>query len=114
MRKEKAHTDKSYQKADEVMALLDMDVTVPAGLSAKIMARKSEVVMPKVRKLNFSSIIQIAAAVMFGIFIGHQFGKLARTQVPKANQDSISQYFKAHHFNVGDDASQSNPLYLNN
>lgn len=112
MRKEEKHTDELYQKVDDTMALLDLDATAPSNLAAKIMARKGELDLPKVRRLNITSYIQIAAAALFGIFIGHQFGKLANTHVPKAKQDSISQYFKAHHFNVEDDAAKSNPFYI--
>lgn len=114
MRKEEKHTDELYQMVDDTMALLDLDAPAPADLAEKIMARKEELNLPKVRRLNFTSYIQIAAAVLFGIFIGHQFGKLANTRAPKTKQDAISQYFKAHHFNIGDDAAKSNPFYIKN
>lgn len=114
MRKEKVSKESLYQKADTLLAMLDEQVKAPDSLVASILDRKEELELPKVRRLNMMSMIQIAAAILFGIFIGHQFGKLANIPEGKSKQNQINQYFKAHHFDVGDDAIKSNPLYTIN
>jgi hypothetical protein len=103
-----------HQQVSEAMALLDQEVTVPAGMAASILQKRGELNFPKVRKLNLNSFVQVAAAIMFGVFIGHKFGKIAGSHTITKKQDSISQYYKAHHFNVNKASFISSPLYTKN
>lgn len=96
------------------MALLEQETDIPVNLAAKILARKDEIELPKVRRLNISNYIQIAAAILFGIFVGHKFGKIANTQTDKIKQDPTSQYFKAHHFNIDNADFNSPTKFLTN
>jgi hypothetical protein len=101
-----------YQQVSHTMALLDVDAPVPEGLSARILSGLDQVSIPKTRRMNASVYMQIAAAILFGVFIGHQFGKIATTNIPKVKQDPINQYFKAHHFNVEDGDLKTSSLYM--
>ena len=112
MQKEKLPVKELYRKADEVLALLDLEAPVPEGLAARIMNRKGTIQLPRVSRLNISTLVQVAAALLFGVFIGHQFGKLVKDQPPKLKQDSATLYFKAHHLNLRSDAARANPLYF--
>ena len=103
-----------YQKVNDTMAVLDMEVAFPESLAASILEKQSEVKFPKVRRLNYMSIIQVAAAILFGVFIGHKFGKIAGDQPIKTKQDPINQYFKAHHFNVDMATFKAPSLYTKN
>ena len=103
-----------YQNINNTMAILDLDAPVPEGLAARIMERKDVQSMPKVRRLNFSSIVQLAAAIMFGIFIGHQFGKIASKNSGQIKKDPIDQYLEAHHFTVSHADFKSPSIYINN
>lgn len=89
-----------YTKVNEVMALLDENTAAPSTLAASVMKRKNELTIPKVRRVNFASYIQIAAAIVFGIFIGHQFGKNANTESFRTSQDPIDKYIEAHHLTL--------------
>lgn len=109
-----AHCTKLHMQVEETMHLLDMSVPAPEGLVASIMKRKEKVVLPRTRRLNLSSFIQIAAAIMFGIFIGHKFGQIANEQSPKVKQDPVSQYFKAHHFNIDNNEFNSSSFFITN
>lgn len=103
-----------YQKVNETMAVLEEPVSAPDHLAASIMAGREEVSFPKQRKLYLSSFIQIAAAIIFGIFIGHKFGKIAGSHITRIKQDPINEYFKAHHFNVDKAAFKAPSLYIKN
>lgn len=89
-----------YDKVNDTMALLDLDEPVPESLAGRVMADVKEMHFPKVRRLTVSNIIQIAAAICFGVFIGHKFGQIANIQPRKAKQDPVSQYYEAHHLQV--------------
>ena len=103
-----------YGQVSHTMALLDLDVTVPEGLSARLLSGVDQVNIPKPRRMNASVYLQIAAAVLFGVFIGHRFGKIATTNIPKGKQDPIHQYFKAHHLNVENDDFKTSFRYIKN
>lgn len=97
---------------DSVMEMLDHIEPVPENLLASIMKKQSEVQMPKVRSLNFVSYLQIAAAIIFGIFIGHKFGENAKAGSFRTKADPVSQYIQAHHLNVEDTGYKISSLYL--
>ena len=88
------------RKVDDTMSQLDLRISVPDGLEAKILSRRIGKTPPKTRSLGLVTYFQIAAAVFLGIFIGHQFGRYAGPINRTAAEDPLHQYFKAHHFNV--------------
>lgn len=101
-----------YGGVEETMALMEEFEPVPGELVSRIMEETGEHYFPKVRRLRINSIAQIAAALLFGIFIGHQFGKIAHIQIAKSQPDPLTQYFKAHHFNVDNlEQRKTLPLY---
>jgi len=102
------------KQVDLLMDLLDMETPVPEGLSSRILARKDDLDLPKARRINFMTFIQVAAAIVFGIFIGHRFGKLSNIQPGKEKSDAVSEYFKAHHLNIEEAETRKPMLYIFN
>ncbi|MDF1572985.1 MAG: hypothetical protein P1P82_15360 [Bacteroidales bacterium] len=88
------------EKVGITMAILDQEVTVPENLADRILSRREEPLPGTTRRIGLATFIQVAAAVCFGIFIGHQFGKYAGPVQRTASADPVQQYFKAHHFNL--------------
>lgn len=82
------------------MALLEENTAAPSSLAASVLKRKDELSPTKVRRVNFISYIQIAAAIAFGIFIGHQFGKNANPESFRTSKDPIDKYLEAHHLTL--------------
>ena len=101
-----------HEQVSSTMALLDVNVPLPEGLSARILFGVDQMNIPKTRRLNASVYMQIAAAIFFGVFIGHKFGKIATTNISKVKQDPINQYYKAHHFNVENGDFNTSSLYM--
>lgn len=96
-----------FNKVNETMTVLDDFHEVPGSLSASILKKKGNIQIEKLKRINFSSYIQIAAAIVFGVFIGHQFGKNANTHSLKSQKDPIDQYLEAHHLNL-ENSNQKN------
>ena len=63
-----------------------------------ILERKRQVQQIKVRDWNMSGYLQLAAAILFGVFIGHVFGRDAKiSPMLKKNQDPLTEYYYFHH-----------------
>lgn len=100
------------EKVEQTLSILDKEVTVPDTLAASIVSRTRTVEPRAPRRLGFITYIQVAAAVFFGIFIGHQFGKYAGPVERSAATDPVHQYFKAHHLQL-DHSDFTTPTLFN-
>ena len=100
------------EKVHSTMSILEDMQPAPSHLAASIMARKGDLVIPKRRKLSIQNYFQVAAAILFGVFIGYQFGKIANLQVHDLPADPMHMYFKAHHLNVDRSASETPFLFI--
>jgi hypothetical protein len=89
-----------HENVGMTMALLDLEVKVPENLAESILSQRKEPVPRPTRSIGLATIIQVAAVICFGIFIGHQFGRYAGPVQRSASTDPVKQYFKAHHFNL--------------
>ncbi len=101
-----------HEKVNKTMALLDEEVSVPETLAPSILSKIEKSAPRPVKKLNLLTYIQVAAAVCFGIFIGHQFGRYAGPVNRTAKTDAVTQYFKAHHLNL-DHSDFRSPSFIN-
>lgn len=100
------------EKVNRTLSLLDQEVTVPETLTSAILARREQVTPQKISRMKLVTYIQVAAAVIFGVFIGHQFGRNAGPVQKTASVDPVHQYFKAHHFNL-DHSDYKSPSFFN-
>ncbi len=88
-----------YAKVNDAMSLLDHSEDVPEGLLESILMKKGEREYVKTKKLNLSGYFQLAAAIIFGVFIGHMFGKNANATVISQKNKPIVEYYESHHLN---------------
>ena len=68
--------DRAMQ-VDEIMAVLDLDVEIQDGIIEKVMQKKETVKIDKPSGFDFSKLLQIAAVLVGGIFLGILLGKNA-------------------------------------
>ncbi len=101
-----------YQKVNDTMSILDHIEDAPAQLLVSVMKKQAVIEKPLVRSLNFMSYLQIAAAIMFGIIIGHKAGQHAEPGALKARKNPVKQYIAAHHLNVNDNDLDLSSLLL--
>ena len=94
------------------MEELDHMEPVPETLLASVMMKQADQQMPKGRTMNFVSYLQVAAAIIFGIFIGHKFGQNAKPGSFRSEADPVSQYIQAHHLIVEDNGFEISSLLL--
>ena len=104
---------KTESIVDDTMAILDEEITPPQGLAKSIIQEIDKIDYVKTRKLNPINIIQVAAAILFGIFIGHQFGKNTEIILKKEEASQIDKYIRAHHLNLEDNDLNSFPFMTN-
>jgi hypothetical protein len=100
------------EKVGMTMALLDQEVKAPENLADRILSRREAPVPRSTRSIGLATIIQVAAVICFGIFIGHQFGRYAGPVQRTASTNPVQQYFKAHHFNL-DHSDFRSPTFIN-
>ncbi len=103
-----------HQKVTQTMSLLDQEVSVPESLAASVLSRIEDTPARSPKSLGMITFIQVAAVVCFGIFIGHQFGRHAVPFQKSANEDPVTQYFKAHHLNVDHSGFSSTSTFIHN
>ncbi|MCF8380702.1 MAG: DUF3379 domain-containing protein [Bacteroidales bacterium] len=90
-----------YSKVNDTMAILDEIVEVPDGMTERILKRKKQTEQIKLRKWNISGYLQLAAAILFGVFIGHVFGRNASLDsILQKKQDPLTEYYNIHHLKV--------------
>lgn len=89
-----------HEKVDLTMSILEEPVAAPDMLADAILSRRDHVPTVRTRRIGLATFIQIAAAVLLGIFIGHQFGRHAGSLNRRMEKDPVGQYFRAHHFTV--------------
>lgn len=103
-----------HEKVSQTMSLLDQEVSVPDSLATSVLSRIEYTPARSPKSFSLITFIQVAAVVCFGIFIGHQFGKHAVPFQKSANEDPVTQYFKAHHLNVDHSGFSSTSTFIRN
>ena len=68
-------------KVNNVMANLDVTADVPEGLAEAVLARKKDLTAHNVSRWNLAGYAQLAALLLFGIFMGHILGKNASSEL---------------------------------
>jgi len=90
-----------YSKVNDTMAVLDDIFEVPEGMTKAILKRKRKGEQTKLRNWNMSGYLQLAAAILFGVFIGHVFGRNTDlTPMVHKHQDPLTTYYKFHHLDI--------------
>lgn len=64
---------------NDVMAMLDEEIEVPAGLVEKTLQKKTAVKFPVKPGIDFSKYLQIAAVLAAGVFLGAFLGRNANS-----------------------------------
>jgi hypothetical protein len=103
-----------FEKVNQTMSLLDQEVNVPETLSVSVLSRIQNTAPRRTRSLGLITLIQVAAVVSFGIFIGHQFGRHAGPIQKTTGEDPVNLYFKAHHLNVDHSGFASTSTFIPN
>ncbi len=90
-----------YLEVNEAMSILDEEpLKVPEQLIQQVLKQTESIPVTKSIRMNLTSYLQVAAAIIFGIFIGHKAGEGVDTNRIKSEKDPINQYIKAHHLNI--------------
>ena len=82
------------------MAILDHTIDVPEGMVEAIIIKKRKLRTHKVRQLNLSGYVQLAAAILTSIFMGYMPGRNVNTRLLPEKYESLIKYYEMHHLNV--------------
>jgi len=74
-------------QTDEILSVLDMQVSVPDGLVDEVIQKKNKLAVVPSSKIDFSKYLQIAVVLVAAIFIGVLMGKNANTLFTQKRQD---------------------------
>ncbi len=72
---------------DEILSVLDMQVSVPDGLVDEVIQEKNKLTLIPSSKIDFSKYLQIAVVLVAAIFIGVLMGKNANTMFTQKKQN---------------------------
>ena len=86
---------------NETMNFLNERIEVPVDLTNKILANSKLNKIPAVHRIDFNKYIQIAALIVFGIFLGAFLGRNADSSMflsKKEKKDkALMEYMEKHH-----------------
>lgn len=95
---------KMNDKINQTLSILDIETNVPGDLAKKILSEKDKKIINKTKKVDFSMILQIAAVVIAGVFLGIVLGKNSNPSLlmskESKKQKSLIEYREIHHFNT--------------
>jgi len=75
------------QLTEEILSVLDMQVSVPDGLVDEVIQKKNKLSVNPSSQIDFSKYLQIAVVLVAAIFIGVFMGKNANTLFTQKRQD---------------------------
>lgn len=89
---------------NQMMDILNEEVEIPAGLTEKVLQRKSQMLVnPIVTNIDLSKYLQLAAVVATGIFLGFLLGSHANSGlfISKKGEKNkaLIEYRESHHLN---------------
>lgn len=95
---------KLNSKINQTLSLLDIEASLPENMANRIVSFKNENSQLLSKKTDFSMILQIAAVVVAGIFLGILLGRNSNTAFLMSKQSkkqkSLIEYREIHHLNV--------------
>jgi predicted anti-sigma-YlaC factor YlaD len=91
-------------KINQTLSLLDIESKVSENMTDRILSAKKAGSKLFNRKVDFSLVLQIAAVVIAGIFLGIVLGRNSNTSLLMSKhskkQKSLIEYREIHHLNV--------------
>lgn len=92
------------QKIDALINLLDEPVDFPEGLADRLLGQTDAASLPeKVRRIDLTKYLQLAAVVAVGIFLGVLLGSRANPLIflskKEKKEKALIEYRESHHLN---------------